>query len=990
MATAELLFQLRGDPSNVKSVLAQVRSELSETGNTADTVNKKQIQNSVAIIAQWKQEEQTAARVQREIEAAHKQREQQVSRIAQQEAQAWTRHENQKLAATRQAEKQGEQTVAQSAAAKEAAARRSETARTQATRRALQDIARIEKERAQIMAQNSKAIEAQAKHEADVRIREGRRAANNAIALLAQAGQVGRGAGGAQPVGEVFRGLNQAIITMQGPLGGIASRVSSLTGLLSGLALGAGAVAIAIGAMAAAAIGGAVAFFRLVQSVSEATGKLHDLSQQVGVSVETLSTLDVLASTTGGNIDTVTASLALFQRNLEDAHDPTSKEAKLLKELGVTSLDTEVALRQAIRGLFALGEGAKQTDASIQLFGRSGRFVNAILKESKGDLDAATERFQKMGLIIGGPAAAAADRFNDSLEILERQLGAVSRTLVSDTIPVFIAFFEQLSGMLTGNKNEWQSWASTVETSVAGVLATIQGAILAAATGQFIDAKRFTDLFFDSLIARSRQVRNEIFAQSEIDRFGRVTDQILGRGGRPGDRPDTETGKSQAQARANKALQLELQALEETLRVRQAILERDRELDLKSIEEWEEESINILTRRLGRTQDIFEKERENARRFIQDREDQSLALREIDQKDEKAQNDFALSVQRIQDEARRRKDQSALRIERQLAAIREVEREGELRRIEDALERQEITEAEAITRRLALEKQAQADRLILLNAELESETTSLERKTEIINEKIRLEQKYTDETKRLIQERNAAREREIANQAPGAKGVPEQRPPIEVLPGELPPPPDFNPWKDAIEQLRKQLADFSQFVSGTVVEAINGIGRALGDGLAAWILYGEGFGKAMRQSLALVAAKIAAEAALQAVLHAAYAIGSLAFGNYAAAAKHAIAAAKFGALAAGAAIIGRGIAGNSFTSGSSGGGGGSGSGGTREPPQPITTIIRGRGQEPSPTVRHIFEVRVVDSELGPAINAHIVRNVGDGGQLREVMQRDGR
>lgn len=826
-----------------------------------------------------------------------------------------------------------------------------------------------------------------------------------------------RRATGQKPFGELLQGLNQSLITIQGPLGGLASRIGSAQTQFQSLSVGAtaagssiAAIAIpvgaaiaaiaALGAAASAGIEGLKGLFGLAKDAAEFQGKLFDLSQQTGVSVETLSALEVAARTTGSSIDQIVASLGIFQKNLEESLDPQSKAAEAFKRLDVEVTNTEDTLRATLTALAKMPEGFRQTALALELFGRGGKSVLAILKETNGDIDGTIEKLRGLGLVTSEQARKA-DQFNDQLVLLQvalRGLGTdaiphVSSALVKlqktinenkgavDFLKAAIGFLAgsfslQLETAVKTGESVWRSHRAEVNIIIEAyqiLRNTIRG--VAAEIPKIAIPLQEAE----SGLRLLRELKQFGVPLKEKQDFSKIPELFL---------PDPEKERAAAQTRANKAIQLQQQLLEESTRHHREQLERERQLDLKSIDEWEQESLTALADHQLAQFRIFEQELADARRFIKDKADLLLAEGQIALKQKKLANDTAREIQRVEDEAKRRRDQAALSLERQLAAIREAEREGELRRIEAALERQEITEAEAITRRLALEKQAQEDRLILLNAELDSETTSLERKTEIINEKIRLEQRYTDELKRLIKERNEARERDIAKQAPGAQGVPEQKPPFEVLPGELPPPPDFNPWKDAIEQLQKQLAGFSQFVSGTVVEAINGIGRALGDGLAAWILYGEGFGKAMRQSLALVAAKIAAEAALQAVLHAAYAIGSLAFGDYVGAAKHALAAAKFGAVAAGAAIIGRVIAGNSFTGGSSGSGGGGSS--AREPAPPLTTIIRGRGQEPSPTVRHIFEVRVVDSELGPAINAHIVRNVGDGGELREVIQRDGR
>lgn len=990
-STAELILKFTGDPSQLKQTLAQVRADLSQSGKA-----------QVAVTQEANRQVTTGAKsLTKELEQEERQRVQAAQTLQKQRAAAliaqWREEERERVRTVRQSQQQIEAEEKRLAAAMIREARAAQTVRTQQ-----------ERERVRSQKQTTREIEAEEKRLAQTMIREARAATNARLQFERQAlaeikrlererAQIARqnaqatSGQGAVPFGQVLQGLTQTLTTIQGPLSGTASRVTSLAGLFTGLTAGVGGAAVGLGVMTTATIAAGVGVFNLAKSVADATGKFFDLSQQVGVSVETLSTLDVLASTTGGNIDTVTASLALFQRNLESAHDPTSKEAKLLKELGVTSLDTEAALRQTLKGLFALGEGAKQTDASIELFGRSGRFVNAILKESKGDLDAATKKFTEMGLIVGGPAAAAADRFNDSLEIIHRQVIAVSRALISDSIPVFIAFFEQISIGLTGNANSWKSWGTVVESTVAGVIASMQALVAFIASRGTASFSDLFDAFFFGILKRAQAVRNEIFAQSEMDRFNRIAALVTGGAGTVGDRPDAGKAASEAQARANKAIQLQQQELEEATRVHREALQRERELEIKSIDDWERESTDVAIRHLSRSQDIFEKERANIRRFVQDREEQSQALKAIDLKDEKAQNDFTLAVQKIQDDARKRRDEAVRRADEQLFRIREVERQGEQQRIRAQLERQEITEAESLTRRLALEKQSHAERLALLNQELEQLSTVASRHAELINLRIEAEQKFTDETKRLIEERNAAREREVAAQAPqtitdvgGRILSPEQ---IDIL-GDMPDAPVRN-LTEAFDRLGESIAtatglsgEFAQQVGRDFGDILNSgfqtFARGIGEIVHNYVLLGETGPAVLKKLLASTLATIAAEAAVRAVYYTAMGIAAL-FLNPGAAAGYFTAAALFAGIAGGAAIAGRAIAGNSFKPKTD----------EREDRprslEGLPTIITGRNQRQTIRVENVVRVESNDSHILKVIS----KDYRDGGETRELVFADG-
>ena len=118
----------------------------------------------------------------------------------------------------------------------------------------------------------------------------------------------------------------------------------------------------------------------------------------------------------------------------------------------------------------------------------------------------------------------------------------------------------------------------------------------------------------------------------------------------------------------------------------------------------------------------------------------------------------------------------------------------------------------------------------------------------------------------------------------------------------------FDRFKDAINNANDTIAESVGGLSKSVVAAAGNMVDALQQGIVAWILYGESLGKALKAALAQQLATLAAEFAIQAIKHAAYALGSLAFGNFAGAAKHAAAAAAFTAAAAATGFAGRALA----------------------------------------------------------------------------------
>jgi hypothetical protein len=264
----------------------------------------------------------------------------------------------------------------------------------------------------------------------------------------------------------VLKNLSSTTVTMQGPLGGVAGRLEGLQSLLSSVtsqAAGTGAAMAGMAGPIGIAVAGIVATaaaagFLLKQLIdlsvhtADWQGKMVDLSQQVGIGVETLSALEVVAATTGGSMSSLIASLGIFQKKMEEANDVTSKTGKLFKDLGITSGDTETALRQAISTLGKMPEGYKQTAAALELFGRGGKAFLAVAKETNGDLDKLIARLRAMGIVLSKEAAEAADKFNDQLAILGFQARAIGGEIGAKLIPMLLRGLEDLSGVLKDNQ----------------------------------------------------------------------------------------------------------------------------------------------------------------------------------------------------------------------------------------------------------------------------------------------------------------------------------------------------------------------------------------------------------------------------------------------------------------------------------------------------------------------------------------------------------
>lgn len=961
----EITFGLRIDPS---VATAEMRRFTAVTQNSLQTHTRSVRQQGAAVVA------------------VHRQTEAQKLRAFQQSINQIAREEQKRVAESIKVANQ----------------------RLREEQRAAREIARITAETARQAIAQERIRERAAKQLADVQIREAKRAARELENSLKQS----RGGGGG--------GFNLGAltdITGQVPaLGGLTSQLHALTSATTGAGAAtaglAGPIGIAIGlflAEAAAVAAVAHGLFDLAKRTADFQGKLFDMSQQVGVSVETLSALEILATTTGGNIETVAASLAIFQKNLEAAHDPTSKEAKLLKDLGVTATDTEEALDQALRALFEMGEGSAQTAAVLELFGRSGRFVNAILKESNGDLGEAKKRFRELGIEISTASAKASDDFNDSMATVNFQLRALTAQVGNATIPTITKGFRETQKIIKDNKDGFDALghaARGVAVLIGGpLLGAVQLAGVALKTHNFlvrqvaeayesaaaaaqlfsgniptvdpnaipaqpttpgvIDGVKLLQELQKAFLARQAQEKALLkpFDQGLKDLFGEKKEK----------KDNTDPA-----ATAKRIAELTLSNTVAGLNAEEAAIRRSLARREVNFEEYVHQITVLEAARHLRVIAGLTGEAAAAEK-LRDSDQRRIALKEIENRLEQENNRHKEVGNRLDDER--------FNIQQQIIDFTEQQNREVANAI--AVNSRWLESVDNLIRSLARQGAALTktqEHWLRFNAVIGDSIERMKRLIDLMRESVNLVPP-PGIVPVITPEQDAATAGAIADRAAG------------------PPPPAVPPTLDemvaaavqaqgAFAGLGVAMSDvFGLGATGAVAfgesmaAAFGAVAQAAGEAVRAFVLFGTAQG-GFRKFAAEVIASIAQMAVVQAIWEGAQGLAMLALtwftGNpkYAASAgAHFAAAAAYGIVAGVAVPLGRAVAGNTFQQD---GGGGAGSGSDSGQPNQLNPLAleRNMGER-----RHVIEIRFRPED------AHIVqtfvRDYQSGGNTREVINSDG-
>jgi hypothetical protein len=222
------------------------------------------------------------------------------------------------------------------------------------------------------------------------------------------------------------------------------NQASGLSGAFSKLGGMAKTAGVAIAGLGAAAVGGLAV---LGKNAIDAADNLNDLSQRTGVGVETLSKFGAAAEDSGSSIDEVAKAMGKLSKGIVD---PASKANEALRSIGISSTDTQGKIRSVdavmldIADKFSkLPDGAQKTALAMEIFGKSGANLIPMLNGGR-------EAMSQYSATITTEMAQAADKFNDAINMIMRELAGPFNQAITAALPYITQLAQQLGEALPG------------------------------------------------------------------------------------------------------------------------------------------------------------------------------------------------------------------------------------------------------------------------------------------------------------------------------------------------------------------------------------------------------------------------------------------------------------------------------------------------------------------------------------------------------------
>jgi hypothetical protein len=256
-----------------------------------------------------------------------------------------------------------------------------------------------------------------------------------------------------QALGDARKFGQEARKSIGGGLGGIGSEIrSSLVGALAGIGIG-----------------------QFVRSTFEQFGRINDLSQQFGVSAETLQRFGQVASESGSNIEQVAIAFSTLTRNLQSAQSGTGAQAEALQKLGLSAADlANLSPEQAFLKLSDALAGASNRNeayaAALDLIGARQRNLIPLLQQGSAAILEQANQVQ----VASDEIIAKADEVGDRFARLGQQLQA---SIAPVLIPISQVVVSGLSAIARGI----DALFGTIKQSAQGVGQILQGDIIGGA-----------------------------------------------------------------------------------------------------------------------------------------------------------------------------------------------------------------------------------------------------------------------------------------------------------------------------------------------------------------------------------------------------------------------------------------------------------------------------------------------------------------------------
>ena len=246
-------------------------------------------------------------------------------------------------------------------------------------------------------------------------------------------------------------GFEKEVRGVDDAIGGLNTKFGSFAGVASVATAG-------VVALASAAMTGATAILNLTNSVSDYGSALYDAQVKTGLSAATLGTLQLTADKAGSSFEQVSGSVSKFTVLLGQAQQGNVAANETLEKYGITLRDTEGALDQAITAIAAMETTELRAAAARELFKDKSLALLPVIEQLNGSLSEATKETIRTGKAMSEEGIRAADDYGDALVDLKATVAAAGRQFATELLPTITSAMQYISAAFVANQGVVSAW----------------------------------------------------------------------------------------------------------------------------------------------------------------------------------------------------------------------------------------------------------------------------------------------------------------------------------------------------------------------------------------------------------------------------------------------------------------------------------------------------------------------------------------------------
>ena len=149
-----------------------------------------------------------------------------------------------------------------------------------------------------------------------------------------------------------------------------------------------------------------------------------DLADRTGATTKTIQEFRYAAQMSGSSVENADAAVEKFAKNLGAAQNGNKAFAKTFADLGVTSTDTDKAMRQTMDGISKLGTVTQRNQKTMEIFGKSAGDLTVLMGDGSKGFDTLAQAAERYGIVLDDGLLRNGGKVNDQLDTMKMILNA--------------------------------------------------------------------------------------------------------------------------------------------------------------------------------------------------------------------------------------------------------------------------------------------------------------------------------------------------------------------------------------------------------------------------------------------------------------------------------------------------------------------------------------------------------------------------------------